>query len=245
MTFDPLRKVQAATDSGLIPEKIYNRITSRFHLVRRGISRVERAARIRYPVYYVSPNLVISTSESELAQFGILFARTIPVITDGKHLNIVVQITAPLVAFGLLGTIHAVLAHEFMHYLNLLSRIIKMNVISDEISGTLFEENYTDHAHLLPTRAVFGSDPALVEHIVRKFPAGLSDRRLEHKVTTEWIDKGLPTSEIAMDANIVRIPVEVIASIDLDRGLKDKIFELETQKTRNRGYSHHTSITGE
>jgi hypothetical protein len=45
---------------------------------------------------------------------------------------VVVQITAPLISYGLKGTIHAILAHEFMHYLELVSRVVNMKVISDQ-----------------------------------------------------------------------------------------------------------------
>ena len=137
-------------DAGRLPDKLYHLIVNRFHIIRDGIRKIsKRATGIDYPYYYVEPTLVISTSEVEFTQFGILFARTIPVVNQDNRLNVVVQITAPLITYGLLGSIHAVLADEFMHYMDLISRIIKMNVISDEISGALFEGNYKDSDHLL------------------------------------------------------------------------------------------------
>ena len=118
--------VRITTDSGQLPTKVYRLINDRFHLVTQGISRVERATGIRYPLYYIEPNLVVSTSAIESVQFGILFARTIPIVVN-NDLRIVVQVTAPLITCGYLGSIHAILAHEFLHYLQLMSKIIKMD----------------------------------------------------------------------------------------------------------------------
>src|SRR6185437_12831107 len=132
--------VRITTDSGQLPTSVYRLINNRFHLVTQGISRIERATGITYPLYYIEPSLIISTSAIESGQFGILFARTIPLVVD-NDLRIVIQITAPLITCGHLGSIHAILAHEFLHYLKLMSKIMKMDVLSDEISRTFFEQN--------------------------------------------------------------------------------------------------------
>lgn len=234
MSFNPLQKVQDAKDSGRISQKIYNLICNRFHIIEEGINRIERASGLNYPYYYVEPNLVISTSELEYTQFGILFARTIPVVGEDSMLRVVVQVTAPLVAFGLLGTIHAVLAHEFMHYLELVNRVTRINIISDEISGTLFEGTYADSARLLDKKVVFKSDRTLVDHITKKFPEGFRDVKLEDKVIKQWMDKGLPTSRVPIDSNIIKIPMEVMAKLDVEQSIKDKISEYENSMTRKK-----------
>ena len=59
--------------------------------------------------------LLFSSPNSNSYEFGILFARTIPVWFEEKF-QVVIQISAPLVAYGLKGTIHAILAHEFLHF---------------------------------------------------------------------------------------------------------------------------------
>ncbi|MGC2427218.1 MAG: hypothetical protein WA421_09295, partial [Nitrososphaeraceae archaeon] len=201
MVFNPLQKVEDARDAGRLPDKLYHLIVNRFHIIRDGVTRIEKATGMDYPYYYVEPTLVISTSEVEFTQFGILFARTIPVVNQDNRLNVVVQITAPLIAYGLLGSIHAVLAHEFMHYMDLISRIMKMNVISDEISGTLFEGNCKDSDRLLEAGVVFKSDSTLIDHINKKFPEGFRDLRLEDKVVKEWIGTHLPISTVPVDTN--------------------------------------------
>lgn len=229
-TFDPLYKIHDAYKIGQIPQKVYDLVMRRFPLVIEGIRRVEEASGLKYPYYYVEPRLVISTSAIEFNQVGILFARTIPVTDNYNHLHVVVQITAPLISYGLKGTIHAVLAHEFMHYLDLVSRVINMKVISDEISGTLFEGTYADGSRLLEERVVLKSDPSLIRHITTRFPEGFRDLKLEDKAINSWMNKGLPITKVPVDANIIRIPVEAMTKLEVEQSIKDKLTELENMK---------------
>jgi hypothetical protein len=230
MVFDSLQKVEDALNSGQLPKKTYDLILDRYEIVTNGIKRIENAARLKYPYYYVEPNLVISMSQVEFSQFGIFFARTIPVVNEQRQLNIVIQLTAPLIAFGLRGSIHAILAHEFIHYLNLVSRIMRMDVISDSISSTLFEERYGDSSRLMEPKSVFKSDRALIDHLTRKFPEGFSDLRLEDKVVNEWINRRLPTTKVAIDANIIRLPIELMANLEVDEIVKERILEFQNTK---------------
>jgi hypothetical protein len=230
MVFNSLQKVDDALNSGQLPKKTYDLIVDRYEIVTNGIKRIENAARLKYPYYYVEPNLVISISQVEFSQFGILFARTIPVVNEKRQLNIVIQLTAPLIAFGLRGSIHAILAHEFIHYLNLVSRIMRMDIISDSISSTLFEERYGDSSRLMEPKSVFKSDRTLIDHITKKFPEGFSDLRLEDKVVNEWINKRLPTTKITIDSNIVKLPIELMANLEVDQILKERILEFQNIK---------------
>jgi len=173
--------IEDARGSARIPEKIYQRIEERFHIVMDGINRIEHASGLKYPYYYVLPELVLVSSSVEYDQVGIFFARTIPTIGLNNTLRVVIQIAAPLVAYGLLGTVHAILAHEFLHYLELVRRIIKVNLVSDEISTTLFEEKYSDDDRLMNARVVFSSDPTLIRHISNRFNDGFRDPRLEKR----------------------------------------------------------------
>jgi hypothetical protein len=232
--FDPLYKVHNALKAGQLPQEIYELVIKRFPLVKEGIERVEKASGLRYPFYYVEPSLVVSTSAVEFTQMGILFARTIPVVGDDNLLRVLVQVTAPLVGYGLKGTIHAILAHEFMHYLELVSRIVKMKVISDEVSGTLFEGTYADAGRLLDERAVFKSDPTLIRHITARFPEGFRDMKLEDKVIKLWMSKGLPTIKVPINANIIKIPIEAMARLQVEEYVKDKIAEYESMKLRKK-----------
>jgi hypothetical protein len=233
-SFDPLYKVHNAYRLGQLPQKVYDVIVERFPLVIEGIKRVEEASGLNYPYYYVEPSLVVSTSAVELTAVGILFARTIPVVDTHKQLHVVVQITAPLIAYGLKGTIHAILAHEFMHYLELINRILKMKVISDEVSGTLFEGTYTDATRLVEERVVFKSDPTLIRHVTNRFPEGFRDLKLEEKAIKTWMNKGLPTSKVSLDANIIKIPIETMACLKVEQHIKDKIIEFENIKIKKK-----------
>jgi hypothetical protein len=237
-TFDPLYKVHDAYKVGQIPQKVYNLVMKRFPLVKEGISRIEKASGLKYPYYYVEPRLVISISAVEFTQMGMLFARTIPVKDNYNHLHVVVQITAPLISYGLKGTIHAVLAHEFMHYLELVNRVINMKVISDEVSGTLFEGTYTDATKLLEERAVFKSDPNLIKHITTRFPEGFRDLNLEDKVIDRWMNKGLPTTKMPVDTNVIKIPIEAMTHLEVEQGIKDKLTEFENMKLRKKKTSY-------
>ena len=233
-SFDPLYKVHDAYKAGQVPQKTYDLVIKRFPLVAEGIRRVEEASGLKYPYFYVEPSLVVSTSAVEFTQMGILFARTIPVVGEDNLLRVVVQVTAPLIAYGLKGTIHAILAHEFMHYLELVSRIVKMKVISDEVSGTLFEGTYADAGRLLEERAVFKSDPTLIRHITTRFPEGFRDMKLEDKVIKMWMEKGLPTTKVPIDANVIKIPIEAIARLQVEQSVRDKITEFESVRLRKK-----------
>lgn len=234
MSFDPLYKVHGAARAGQIPDETYRLVIERLDLVKEGIERVQKASGLKYPYYYVEPSMVVSTSAVEFSQFGIFFARTIPVVGDDNLLRVVVQLTAPLVAYGLKGTIHAILAHEFMHYLELVSRIAKMRIVSDELSGTLFEGTYADAGRLLEERAVFKSDQTLIRHITTRFPEGFRDMKLEDKAIKLWMSKGLPMTRVPIDANVIKIPVEAMARLQVEQAIKDKIAEYESVKLRKR-----------
>ena len=221
-----------AHKNGLLPDKVHSLIIDRFRVTLAGIDRIEKASGINFPLAYIDPSIVTSHPNTGSFDYGILFARTIPVISNNK-LEIIIQITAPLVAFGLKGTIHAILAHEFLHYLELVRRISKMDIVSDEISSNLFESVYSDSTRLFEPRAVF-NDKTLLLHITKKFPEGFRDYKLEDKVLKLWIQKKLPTINIALDTNIIKIPVDVLANTKIDPILLQKIERVEEKVSRLR-----------
>ena len=189
---NPLLKVREAFQNGILPEKEYSLVVERFKIVVSGITRIEKASGVDFPIAYVEPSITISTSGTNSFEYGILFARTIPIVVKNT-LKVVIQISAPLVAYGLKGTIHAILAHEFLHYLELMRKISKMELISDEISANLFQNVYADGERLFEPRAVF-NDNTLLLHITKKFPSGFRDYKLEDKVIKYWIEKNLPAT---------------------------------------------------
>ena len=225
---DPLVRFRDAHSSGLIPDDVYDLTIKRFPITVAGIDRIEKASGIQYPVAYVEPSLVLSSSNSY--EYGILFARTIPVMFEEKF-QVVIQISAPLIAYGLKGTIHAILAHEFLHFLELLRKISKMELLSDEISGNLFENVYSDEARLFEPRVVF-KDRTLLNHITKKFPSGFRDYKLEDKVIKFWSDRNLPKSNISLDTNNVKLSAESLSNIKLDPKFLTKIKQLEEKSSK-------------
>ena len=224
---NPLQKLSQSLENGVIPESTYELIQKRFHLVSDGIMRIEKASSIKYPTMYVEPSILISGSTNSL-DVGILYARTIPLIVHDS-IHVVIQISAPLVAYGLKGTIHAILAHEFLHYLELVTRLSKTELLSDEISSNLFENVYFDNTRLLEPRSVF-NDNMLISHITKKFPSGFRDYKLEDKVIKFWIEQKLPVSKISLDTNTVKLNATQLSNIKLDELL---LQQLEIIKTKN------------
>ena len=228
---EPLQKVYEAFTSNLLPKDVFDLINKRFSLVLEGISRIEKASEIRFPITYVEPSLVLS-SETNSFDYGILFARTIPIFANNS-VQIIIQISAPLIAYGLKGTIHAILAHEFLHYLELISRLSKMNVISDEISGNLFENVYSDNTRLFEPQSVF-DDKTLVQHITKKFPSGFRDYKLEDKVVKYWIEKNLPALQISLDINTVKLNAKSLSQININPSLLKKLEDIQMKNSRLR-----------
>ena len=228
---DHLVKIREAHEKGLLPQDMLDLIKERFSLVESGIKRIESASGTHYPISYVEPSTILSTGNTSF-EYGVLFARTLPVFFEEKF-QVVIQISAPLVAFGLKGTIHAILAHEFLHYLELVRKISKMELLSDEISGNIFENVYADSTRLFEPRAVF-DDKALLTHITKKFPAGFKDYKLEDKTEKLWIARNLPVTNISLDTNTVKLSAESLSKVTLDPILLGKIKEFEEKESKLR-----------
>ncbi len=231
---DPLIQVKSAFEQNILPQKIFEQISSRFNLVIDGINRIESSSGVQFPTAYVDPSIVVTNSGGNSFDYGILFARTLPVQLDDSF-RVVIQISAPLVAYGLKGTIHAILAHEFLHYLELVRKVSTMDLLSDEMTSNLFENVYSDSEKLFEPRAVF-NDKTLLLHITKKFPSGFRDFKLEDKTIKFWIDQNLPISKISLDRNAVKLSTESLSKIHFDPKLLSKIndFELKSKRIRKK-----------
>jgi len=108
-----------------------------------------------------------------------------------------------------------------------------MELLSDEISGNLFENVYADSTRLFEPRAVF-NDKTLLLHITKKFPAGFKDFKLEDKTIKFWIKRDLPTTNITLDTNIVKLSTEAVSKIKFDQTLLKKIEKLEEKNSKLR-----------
>jgi hypothetical protein len=220
-----LYKFDAPEISDFLPKTIVKKVKSRIKYVVEGVARVEKASGLTYPPYYVEPSLLVATSEVEVGQMGAIYARIIPV-EGPAGVQVEVHLSAPLVAFGLKGTIQAVLAHEFMHYVELIRKFTTLDVLSDEITGTLHESLYADYERLYNPKWLFNDRP-MIKLIEKKFAGGLVDDRLNDNTVKKWIKKGYPVEKIPPEANTVRIAIASILKTNFDPLLKNKLKQLE------------------
>jgi len=53
------------------------------------------------------------------------------------------------------------------------------------------------------------------------------------------MNKHLPTTILPIDANIVRIPIELMAKLRVDQVIREKIIQFENTKVRNKKSSDY------
>ncbi len=222
---DPLVLVDQAVAQGKLPRAVATKVRKRMGTLTAAVERVEAASGLAYPPFYVEPVLPYSSTGAEYGQMGILFARVVPTTATGS-LTILVQFTAALLIYGTKGTVEAVAAHEFTHYVDLVRRLSKGNFSSDESASTLFEAAYADVEKTVPPKLVFG-DKALVTLINRKFKEVLVDPKLTRQVDDKWIAKNLPMRPVPPEENRVRVGVGTIMGTTFDRNLLEKIAAIE------------------
>lgn len=222
---DPLILLDQAAAQGKVPQALARRVRRRMDIVKQSVERVEKASGLRYPQYYVEPTLPVSKGGGEYGQMGVFFARVIPTTATGS-LTILVQFAAALIAYGTKGTLDAVVAHEFTHYVELVRKLAGSNIVSDEIATSLYEASFADSERTVPARLLY-SDKALVGLITRKFKPELSDSALNRKVNESWIAKNLPIRWVGPEANRVRLEMGVIARAKFDPEVIRKASEIE------------------
>ncbi len=225
---DPFVLVDQSVAQGALKPAVAKKVRSKSKNIFAAVARVEKASGLAYPPYYVEPSLPLATTSVEFGSVGALYARVIPAKFEGR-LTIIVQFTAPLLIFGLKGTVEAVAAHEFTHYVHLVRRFSRMQVTSDERVSTLFESEYADEERVVDPRKIFTNDRKLAALVEKKFKGGLSDDKLNEKVAKSWIEKGLPTKRVAPEENVVSVGVDVIANTVFDPMVLAKIRELEVK----------------
>ena len=106
-----------------------------------------------------------------------------------------------------------------------------MELLSDEVSGNLFENIYSDETRLFEPKSVF-KDRTLLNHITKKFPSGFRDYKLEDKVMKFWADRNLPKSNISLDTNTVKLSAESLSKIKIDPKFLLKIEQLEENSSK-------------
>lgn len=203
-----------------MPRALAKKVRLHMKYVQGAVQRVEKASGLRYPPYYIEPTLPLSKSGAEYGQTGVLFARVITTTATGT-LSILVQFTAALVAFATKGTIEAVAAHEFTHYVDLVRKLATTNVVRDEAATTLYEASFADSERTVPPKLLF-SEKALVGLMTRKFKPELSDLALNKKVGDAWIAKNLPIRWVGQEENRVKLAMSVVAGTRFDPAVIQK-----------------------
>jgi hypothetical protein len=223
---DPLFKVKIAYEKKIIDDKIFNLIIKRKALIEEGIYRIQRLTEIEYPQYFIEPSLLIATSPLEHEQFSIIYARTIPICNKDNEIEVFIQLFAPLVIYALKSTIHSVIAHEFLHYLDILNKIINLEITSNTSNDTLFENIFTDNEKLFNHARVFKKDKYLTKMITKKFENGFSDEKLNDKSVRLWIQKKMPIEKMPIESNYTKLPFLSLANTEIDEAVKKKISSL-------------------
>jgi hypothetical protein len=225
---NPLSKIET-TD--LLQNKIKKKIYAKMKNVDSAVSQIETLTGVRYPPYYIEPVLTVTTSQNVIDGLGVLYARTIPIEKTGK-IQIVVQITAPLVLFGTKVTVRLILAHEFLHYLELVRNFSRGLVTSQIVSNSIYEEHYSDSSRAVEPSKVF-KNKKLVADLKKRMKDGLNDEKLNEKCNTNWIEKGLPLGRISMGQNQVHLSMDSVFRSSFDNSALDFLKKME--QTAGRG----------
>lgn len=207
---------------GLFDKRFISSIVRKIRALEECVSRVEDASGLRFPEYYIEPILPVYFDDSGIAVY---YARTIPYIGP-SGLDIVIQVSAAMLKYGSKSSIEAILAHEFLHYLDLVRRISKFDIVSDEVRGSVFETLYSDLEKVIKPEHVY-SDKKMVKNLKKKFVNGFDDEKLKEKTFSDWINKGRPIVRLPPEENMVRIPVNMIFASKFDPILLLKIREIE------------------
>jgi hypothetical protein len=222
---DPLVVLDQAVAKGNLPRAMGRKAALRMKYLTGAVERVEKASGLDYPPYYVEPTLPLSRGGGEYGQTGVLYARVLTTTATGR-LSILVQFTAALIVFGSKATLEAVAAHEFTHYVDLVRRLSKTDVVSEERATTLYEASFADVERTVPPKLLF-SEKALVALVSRKFKDGLTDPTLNRKVESSWIAKNLPVRWAATEENVVRLSMAAVMSARFDPKVVARAAEIE------------------
>lgn len=208
---DPLFRF--TTDAN-IDKKVKKSVLEKVKNVALEIERIEKLAGLKYPKYYIEPILTVADSTDNVGGIGVLYARTIPVPVNDQ-VDIIVELTAPLVMFATKGTLRIVLAHEFLHYVELVRSFSRLDLVSQTATSSLYEETYSDYSRAVDPSKIF-SNKKLVNDLKKKTSVGLSDDKLNEKCRTKWLEKGLPVVKIPLAKNQLNVPVESVVRSHFD-----------------------------
>ena len=221
---DPLGRANESLKTGKLPPAVFSKIEERLPVLEESIAKVEKAASLSYPPYYIQPLLILVRTPAEVGVTGIYYARNVPVAVNGR-LHLLIEFTAPLVLYASKRTVLAVVAHEFTHYLELMRRFTE-RPNSVPAASTMFEATYRDMMEAVPPAKIFGRFKSLSSLIDAKFEEGFADEALNQKTIRYWYQQKLPTTSVSPDDNSAIIPMEAVLNADFDPKALAKIQEL-------------------
>lgn len=218
---DPLFKISKTDKLG---NKTKKSVETKMKNLLSCISDVEKFSGMKYPPYYIEPVLTVTQANDNVGGLGVLYARTIPVEVNGQ-VEIVVEVTAPLLLYSTKATLRLVLAHEFLHYLELVRNFTKLDIVSQITSSSIYEERYSDYSRAVDPSKVF-SNKKLATDLKKQTSAGLDDEKLNEKCRIKWIEKGFPIARIPIGENQVRVSMEAVMRSKFDPKVKNLVATL-------------------
>ena len=221
---DPLVRIES---SNLLNQRTKKSIAAKVKNLLDGVSSVEHSTgtpEIRYPPYFVEPVLRVVESSDNIGGLGVLYARTIPVEAN-EQVGVLVEISAPLLLYGTKSLLKTILAHEFLHYVELVKRFSRMDVISQITSSSVFEEGFEDASRAIDPALVY-KDKKLISLLKKRETTGFTDDKLNEKCRTRWIEKGMPTARLPVGRNQASVSVSSLMRTRFDPGVMELIARL-------------------
>ncbi len=214
---NPLVTLNESLSKNEIPEDIYKKISDSVKKVNEAVLFVENSSGVKYPDWYVYPKAI--AMKTPAGESSIIYSRFFPFSYQDVLYNLV-QVTPPLVLYASKDTLLAVMAHEFLHYINFVARIKNFSISSEEETVSVMESVFKDEEQLYDEEKVFKKSKKIRRLLKEKFSGGLNDEALNKKALTRWFKKSLPVDYIAPENNVSRISVVSILNFRPEETLK-------------------------
>ncbi len=201
-----LEDVEGSVALGEIPREISKRGYERSRILRSSVKVVERNALLPYPDVRVDPRLTIILHEAFVQ--AVLHAY-LDVKRTKKGVKPLVTVSLPFLCLARKQQMTAVLAHEFLHYINMAMKFLGSDVFSlqQRFGGTITGHLLFDEAAQTPAEKVY-KGRYLRELISKRFHSVINDESLTSRIEDEWVDIGLPTTTLGSEDLVVHLSME-------------------------------------
>ncbi len=214
---NPLVTLNESLNKNEISEDVYRKISDSVKKVNDAVLLVEKASGIKYPDWYVYPKAI--AMKTPTGELSIVYSRFFPFSYQDVLYNLV-QVTPPLVLYASKDTLLAVIAHEFLHYVNFVANVKNFSISSEEDTTSILESVFKDEGQLYDEEKVFKKSKRIRRLLKEKFSGGLNDDALNKKALTRWFKKGLPVEYITPESNVSKISVVSILNYRPEETLK-------------------------